>query len=723
MQWSEQCTRSASSPYSPSVFRSRYWRPCGVPLQEIRITAHSSSYLHSCFRPSLFEPVSWVSPSGAVCTGDVHESPRTQDGCTAKKLQLLSPSQIALHKCGKIEGRALQSSEMFGLVYSSKPSGLGACRLEVEAVARRKSTYSVHRKARVGRAYATSAAGLCVESLTASQAKVVSEDLTSVEGSALGAAGLNGEGPATAKEKTKRKASTTKGKVSSRSKATQAAPELLPEDAGIASPEASGNVNLEASQAPSKLKGARVSIKKATVAGTGKRRGRSASVAQGKEAPSSLSVQISTQEVQIVPAVSISEELPSIGVQECVAISTSLDSAITEDKAAAHSEEASDGHGDSTGQERTDEKYAARDQELLGVFFDTVTNLDDYVPENGDLVKASDVVISSDDGDALPQQKVSTNLRQSSLDWVRSTSAPIPRNLPMKVSKWRTVGPATSLISTVVPQRSETAQEILELLDGSSSFEDVVKTMAAYTGKVTISELRQILEDLGTKKDWLTASQLFDWLLDQPAYKPDETMYKTMINVLAKARRMDNVELIFECMEEDGMQPGLPEFSALIQGYLKSGAVYRAVTAFERMREEGIQPEVSLYNALLDGCARIPKGWETAISLYETMKQDKIVPDRATYTSMLLLACRKGRYSSTIDFFKTMMASGYPPDKSVYHAVLNAYAKLGIAPSWKIGLESLGKDASVKLHVPVDRVFASTGLLCVQVTRFIGVMA
>lgn len=103
--------------------------------------------------------------------------------------------------------------------------------------------------------------------------------------------------------------------------------------------------------------------------------------------------------------------------------------------------------------------------------------------------------------------------------------------------------------------------------------------------------------------------QLFDWMHTMVGYKPDETIYHTMILLLANARRMDVAEAIFEGLVKEGMEQRHQEYTVLITGYVRSGSLQRAVTILERMKKAGICPQVSAYNILIDGCSKSAKGF------------------------------------------------------------------------------------------------------------------
>jgi pentatricopeptide repeat protein len=102
--------------------------------------------------------------------------------------------------------------------------------------------------------------------------------------------------------------------------------------------------------------------------------------------------------------------------------------------------------------------------------------------------------------------------------------------------------------------------------------------------------------------------QVFQWMQTIPHYKPDELVYRTIINVLVNARRMNVAEAVFEEFLKSGLGPSHDDYVILMSGYTKCGSLQRGVNVLQKMRDAGIRPLVSAYNVLLDGCNRSIRG-------------------------------------------------------------------------------------------------------------------
>lgn len=93
-----------------------------------------------------------------------------------------------------------------------------------------------------------------------------------------------------------------------------------------------------------------------------------------------------------------------------------------------------------------------------------------------------------------------------------------------------------------------------------------------------------------------------------PHYKPDELVYRTIINVLVNARRMNVAEAVFEEFLNSSFVPSHDDYVTLMSGYTKCGSLRRGVSVLQKMKDASITPLVSAYNVLLEGCNRSIRG-------------------------------------------------------------------------------------------------------------------
>ena len=72
-------------------------------------------------------------------------------------------------------------------------------------------------------------------------------------------------------------------------------------------------------------------------------------------------------------------------------------------------------------------------------------------------------------------------------------------------------------------------------------------------------------------------------------------------------------------MLQQGLQPDVITYSALITACEKGGMAERALQVFDKMLQQGLQPDVITYSALIHACKRGGMG-ERASQLFDEMR-------------------------------------------------------------------------------------------------------
>ncbi|BBN14565.1 protein MpPPR_38 [Marchantia polymorpha subsp. ruderalis] len=283
-------------------------------------------------------------------------------------------------------------------------------------------------------------------------------------------------------------------------------------------------------------------------------------------------------------------------------------------------------------------------------------------------------------------QRLKSEVDKSNKDLEQSSTRPSFSDKNVRAPVWAVGGKSR----TVVPRRqardtqsshpqTATVYSILQALDKISNSKGIASLMEQYTGELSTQDLKQVLTELGTspERNWAKALQVFDWAHASSVYSVDPSMYHTMLLLLGKAKKMEIAELLFDRMKQDGLTPGLYEYTALVSGHVRTGSLQRGIAVLNRMKSAGIRPSVATYNILVDGCLKVPKGFEIASSLLEQMRKDDLRPDRVTYTTMIIVYSRKGHHKEAINIFREMLEQDCHPDILTYNAVLNAHGKLG----------------------------------------------
>jgi pentatricopeptide repeat protein len=101
-----------------------------------------------------------------------------------------------------------------------------------------------------------------------------------------------------------------------------------------------------------------------------------------------------------------------------------------------------------------------------------------------------------------------------------------------------------------------------------------------------------------------------------------------------------------------------------------------AMAWFERMHEAGCVPDGVTYSTMLDVYGRMGK-YDEAIALYKNLRKAAWKPDKVTYGTMVRLFGRAGYLRAALTTFQEMKASGVQADSIVYNILISCLGRAG----------------------------------------------
>lgn len=160
--------------------------------------------------------------------------------------------------------------------------------------------------------------------------------------------------------------------------------------------------------------------------------------------------------------------------------------------------------------------------------------------------------------------------------------------------------------------------------------------------------------------------------------EPTIHVYNSVMNVCAKAGKVQWAYNIFEKMQLAGLTPDRASFTILMHAAIAQGELDKAFETFHLMRAHVTDPDVVAFTVLIQGYAKIGR-IERAINLYEDLLECGLTPSHITFNA-LILACAKSHYYAhkAVEFYHEMQELyDYHPDLFTYNNVLHACAKHG----------------------------------------------
>jgi len=129
------------------------------------------------------------------------------------------------------------------------------------------------------------------------------------------------------------------------------------------------------------------------------------------------------------------------------------------------------------------------------------------------------------------------------------------------------------------------------------------------------------------------------------------------------------------------------EHTTVISRLSKAMFWQHALLSLSCMKQDGVQPELQTYNALINSCAGGCQ-WVLALLLIEEMQRGRVVPDLLTFSSTIN-ACRDGEsWWVALAMLAAAQREGLPADLITCSAVMTACAK---GAQWQRTLELLNE--------------------------------
>ncbi|QDZ24823.1 hypothetical protein A3770_14p73410 [Chloropicon primus] len=138
------------------------------------------------------------------------------------------------------------------------------------------------------------------------------------------------------------------------------------------------------------------------------------------------------------------------------------------------------------------------------------------------------------------------------------------------------------------------------------------------------------------------AREVFEEILRaEGGIAPDRVSYETLIAAYAHVGDYSKANEVFKEMRTKGFVPTDYAYAGRIKAYAKNNMWRECVLILKEVEEEqGIQPSVHIYNAVLQACF-VTKKWELALKLFARMEEKGIEPNRAT-KALLSKICHDG---------------------------------------------------------------------------------
>ncbi|KAA8520572.1 hypothetical protein F0562_014828 [Nyssa sinensis] len=131
--------------------------------------------------------------------------------------------------------------------------------------------------------------------------------------------------------------------------------------------------------------------------------------------------------------------------------------------------------------------------------------------------------------------------------------------------------------------------------------------------------------------------------------QPDETTLGSVLSACAQMGALDQGKYVHLLIDRYKVKRDVVLETALVDMYAKCGSIDLALQVFDKMRDRN----VFTWNAMIGGLAMHGHG-EIAISLFDQMKHDKVIPDDVTFIGLLCACSHAGLVNKGLKMFRAM---------------------------------------------------------------------
>nr|KYP52671.1 hypothetical protein KK1_025413 [Cajanus cajan] len=159
-------------------------------------------------------------------------------------------------------------------------------------------------------------------------------------------------------------------------------------------------------------------------------------------------------------------------------------------------------------------------------------------------------------------------------------------------------------------------------------------------------------------------------------YFPTMHLYRVMLRLLCKCKRVRDVEAMLCEMEEAGFKPDLQICNSILKLYLGIEDFKNMGMIYQKIQDAGLKPDEETYNTLIIMYCRDRRP-EEGFSLMNKMRSLGLEPKLDTYRSLITAFSKQRMYEQAEELFEELRSNGYKLDRAFYHLMMKMYRTSG----------------------------------------------
>ncbi|KAJ7968073.1 Pentatricopeptide repeat-containing protein [Quillaja saponaria] len=201
---------------------------------------------------------------------------------------------------------------------------------------------------------------------------------------------------------------------------------------------------------------------------------------------------------------------------------------------------------------------------------------------------------------------------------------------------------------------------------------DLNSALARLGKMLKVQDLNAILRHFGKLNRIQELYQLFQWM--QENGKSNVSSYTSYIKFVGK--NLDAVKAleIYNSIQDESTKNNVYICNSILNCLVRSGKFDTSTKLFDQMKQDGLIPDVVTYSTILAGCIKVKHGYPKALELIQDLENNRLHMDSVIYGAILAVCASNNKWEEAERYFNQMKKEGHSPNVYHYSSLLNAYS-------------------------------------------------
>ncbi|XP_045817855.1 pentatricopeptide repeat-containing protein At1g10910, chloroplastic-like [Trifolium pratense] len=201
---------------------------------------------------------------------------------------------------------------------------------------------------------------------------------------------------------------------------------------------------------------------------------------------------------------------------------------------------------------------------------------------------------------------------------------------------------------------------------------NLISTLTRVGDKLSVKDLNATLHHFGNSNKFNHISQLFLWM--QENKKLDVYSYSHYIKFMANKLDASTMLKLYNNIQDESVKDNVYVCNSVLSCLIKKGKFDTAIKLFQQMKQDGLVPDLVTYSTLIAGCVKVKDGYPKALELIQELQDNRMRKDDVIYGAIMAVCASNGKWEEAENYFNQMKSEGHSPNVYHYSSLLNAYS-------------------------------------------------